>query len=204
METGWAVDPPCSAPARFDSLHPHQDYFAPPNSSLERTSARQSASLFCESCAAGRSRSVLNVRPPNEPQVCHLVSLLDHGFGVPSGRVESGSVRIICGQQGHPCNFHIVAPKDLIRASVSIDGSEVVPLFPVHIEHPYHTLVRGFFGIEPNSETAVATFFVPPGVHVLVISQPGWQPIKRTVVGPGSGEHGELIIPQNELRKTAP
>src|SRR5437879_7623548 len=24
METGWAVDAPCSAPARFDSLHPHQ------------------------------------------------------------------------------------------------------------------------------------------------------------------------------------
>jgi hypothetical protein len=32
-----------------------------PNSSLERTSARRSVSLFCISCAAGRSRSALNV-----------------------------------------------------------------------------------------------------------------------------------------------
>jgi hypothetical protein len=33
----------------------------PPNSSLERTSARRSGRLICESGAAGRSRSALNV-----------------------------------------------------------------------------------------------------------------------------------------------
>ena len=122
----------------------------------------------------------------------------------PSGSVESGSVRIICGQQGNPCNFHIDAPKDLIRATVSLDGSQVVPLFPAHIEHPYRTLALGFLGIEPNSESAVATFHVPPGIHVLVISQAGLQTIKRTVVGPHSGERGELVIRQDELRKTNP
>ena len=119
----------------------------------------------------------------------------------PSGRIESGSVRIICGQADRPCNFHIVAPKELIRASVSLDGQCVVPMFPSHMEHPYRTLLLSFLGVEPSSDTAVATFHVPTGQHSLRIEQPGWDPIERTIISDGSRKQVELELRPSDLRK---
>jgi len=133
-----------------------------------------------------------------------LIVAASCGWEQPSGRVESGSVRIICGQADRPCNFHIVAPKELIRAFVSLDGQCVVPMFPSRIEHPYRTLVLSFLGVEPSSDTSVATFHVPAGQHTLRVEQPGWDPIERKIVSDGSRKQIALDLVPSDLRKAKP
>ena len=130
-----------------------------------------------------------------------LMFAVSCGWERRSGRIETGTVRIICGQANRPCNFHIVAPKELVRASVSLDGECVVVMFPDHIEHPYRTLFLSFVGVEPSSDTAVATFHVPAGTHTLRIDQPGWDPIERTIAADGSRRQVELQLHSSDLRK---
>jgi hypothetical protein len=135
------------------------------------------------------------------PAFVFSLAALGCAWEQPSGRIEGGSVRIICGQPGRPCNFHVVAPQELTRACVSLDGVQIVPLFPSHIEHPYRTLLLSFIGIQPSSQAVVATFHLPAGTHVVRISQSGWLPIERTVVGTGLSDRIELVIRLEELRK---
>ena len=133
---------------------------------------------------------------------CLLVTL-SCGWELPTGKIESGSVRIICGQRNRPCHFHIEGPKELILPTVSLDGECVIPMFPSHIEHPYRTLLFNFLGLETGSDTAVATFHVPAGTHVLGVAQAGWQPIERTVVSDGSSKQMRLVLHVSDLRKAA-
>jgi hypothetical protein len=138
---------------------------------------------------------------PYTSVVALIVLVACCGWEQPTGRVESGSVKIICGQANRPCNFHIVAPKELIRASVSLDGQCILPMFPSHIEHPYRTLLLTFLGVEPSSDTAVATFHVPAGEHALRIEQPGWDPIERRIISHGSRKQIEIELRPSDLRK---
>jgi hypothetical protein len=132
--------------------------------------------------------------------ICSL-TVLGCGWIRPEGQLVGGSVRIICGDSGRPCNFHITAPAELTRARVSVDGSCVVTLFPNQVEHPYRTLLLTLVGVQPSSTTAVATFHLPSGSHVVSVSHPDWWPIERTIFGTGSSQRIEFVIRKDELSK---
>ena len=135
------------------------------------------------------------------PLVFVSIGVLCCGLERPVARLQGGSVRIICGSAERPCNFHIVAPKELTRACVSIDDTQTVSLIPSSVEHPFLTLLLHSVGIDPPSKTSVATAYLPAGAHVVRISQSGWETVEQTVLGTGSPERIELIVRNDQLRK---
>ena len=138
------------------------------------------------------------------PLFFSLIGLLSCGLEPrPVARLEGGSVKIICGSPERPCNFHIVAPKELTRACVSVDDTQTVSLLPSSVEHPYRTLLLRSVGIDLPSQTSVATAYLPAGPHVVRISQFGWETVEQTVLGTGSRQPIELVVRNDQLRKAA-
>jgi hypothetical protein len=94
-------------------------------------------------------------------------------------------------------NVTILAPKELILATVLIDGKERRALWPdALIDHPRWWAVRSLLG---NGPAANARLQLARGNHVLSIESDGYAPIGRNIVV-GSGIV-EIRVVSSELVK---
>jgi hypothetical protein len=75
-----------------------------------------------------------------------------------------------------PANLQVIAPRQLDRASISVDGQQASALT---IGDPVIDIVRQLMGHKRPFVTGIA--HVGKGAHTLRIAKPGFEPVERTV-----------------------
>ncbi|HEY6139828.1 MAG TPA: hypothetical protein VI670_18870 [Thermoanaerobaculia bacterium] len=95
------------------------------------------------------------------------------------GEGHVGEVKIVCSPD-HPCNLHIIAPLQLDRAAISVDGVATTWLMSEDVENPILELVRRFFGT-PKRTFVSGTAHAAKGRHTIRIVKQGWLPVERVV-----------------------
>src|SRR6185369_10406041 len=84
------------------------------------------------------------------------------------------------GQAGHAKLVRVIAPIQLDRATIAVDGTQTSWLMSVDLEHPVRELLARVLGRRQRPFVS-GSCPVPAGTHTIRIVKPGWEPIERTV-----------------------